>query len=744
MKSFFLNVYEKLHTTLLAPAIIGVLVFGLFFDWSIVEPTNIAWLLRDGGDSVQHYLGSFAFRSDTWHFPLTKTVLVTHPEGVSIVFTDSNPLLSIIAKCIKFIFPPYYQFFGFWLLLCWILQSVLGYLLIKKLTGNKHYALLSAVLFCLLPTQLHRIGHANLVAFWTILWALYVFINDDFSRNKKQWLFFLIFSLSALIHPYLLFMVLFIGGTWYCIEIIQFIKARDYQKTFRFVGINALYGIALGLIFWVAGYFYNIGPVEGMNGFGYYSMNLNGPFNDIGDRFSYFMNPFPREGGQYEGYQYLGFGVLVLFALITWYGIKKEKPYLVPFGLFYATVCLLFLLVKHDTISFYEKVLVSFFFIFYGSIGYLLYKEKQTSLVYLYIPATLCFLYALSNKVMLGNTVLYEYFPNNDAFYIFFLQSARSSGRFFWVTLLFLLVGGLFLLHRYFGKDNKSMLLLALIIFIQYLDIPNKGFIIASNNKDYESPLDASSKEQILASKTIHFLSGFDMKIAEFSLLNQKMLNKFYIAHEPSSVTVKRLEEELQQLKGKKQNPQDLYLIGSSSDLPLNVPLNVYNFFGGYLSVTPTDYHSKTSKSIWINHKESDSLSTLIRQIKTSPLVLIAVKDEAFGLLPDFFKQQLDSLYKSKLTNIAFRDSYLAVFSYGKLITESLGKGHALEYKESLLNHEIFLKSAGYDCGNEAIVSVDGTNLSTKSTGFNVLVLEEKGEIWNAYNYNTFGKTYTY
>ncbi len=238
MKSFFSSLianlpsglffmYEKLNSTLLGPVIIGIIVFGLFFDFSIIEPANTAWIFRDGGDAVQHYLGSYAFRSDEWHFPITKTVLINNPEGASIIFTDSNPLLSIIAKCIKFIFPPHYQFFGFWFLLCWILQSVFSYLLIHKITDNKLYALLSAVLFCLLPTQWSRLNHANLVSFWIILWSLYVFINNGYSSKRKQFLFFIIFSLCALIHPYLLFMCLSIGGTWYVVQSIHFLKKKE-------------------------------------------------------------------------------------------------------------------------------------------------------------------------------------------------------------------------------------------------------------------------------------------------------------------------------------------------------------------------------------------------------------------------------------------------------------------------------------------------------------------------------------
>ncbi len=145
------NSLTKERVYLLLSMSVGIIIFSYYFDFSIVRPDNNAWILRDSGDSLSAYLGSYAFRADGWHFPITKTTLIDYPEGVSIFYLDANPLLSIFFKIFRFAFPPEYQFFGAWFLICWLLQAVFAFLIVKRLTNNDVVSLLSTFLFCLLP-----------------------------------------------------------------------------------------------------------------------------------------------------------------------------------------------------------------------------------------------------------------------------------------------------------------------------------------------------------------------------------------------------------------------------------------------------------------------------------------------------------------------------------------------------------------------------------------------------------------
>ena len=69
-------------------------------------------------DVTQHYTGWVAFLHSKWQFPILLTDKLTYPENISIFWTDSNPLFSIIFK----ILAPLYgyadiQFIGFYSLL---------------------------------------------------------------------------------------------------------------------------------------------------------------------------------------------------------------------------------------------------------------------------------------------------------------------------------------------------------------------------------------------------------------------------------------------------------------------------------------------------------------------------------------------------------------------------------------------------------------------------------------------------
>lgn len=63
-------------------------LFFIFFNPAILDPTNTGWLMR--GDWAQHFLGWHAYRNGADSF--NHQDLLAHPTGLSILYTDSNPL----------------------------------------------------------------------------------------------------------------------------------------------------------------------------------------------------------------------------------------------------------------------------------------------------------------------------------------------------------------------------------------------------------------------------------------------------------------------------------------------------------------------------------------------------------------------------------------------------------------------------------------------------------------------------
>lgn len=114
----------------------------------------------EGGDAATNVAGWLFFRQDTWHFPMLKTDWLSYPEGTSVVFTDSIPLLVLPLKLIAGVLPANFHYFGLWNAASHLLQTTGAVLLIPSL-GVRHLPdsmLTTAFALCWLALTL-RFGH---------------------------------------------------------------------------------------------------------------------------------------------------------------------------------------------------------------------------------------------------------------------------------------------------------------------------------------------------------------------------------------------------------------------------------------------------------------------------------------------------------------------------------------------------------------------------------------------------------
>jgi hypothetical protein len=119
-------------------ALVGILFFVAVFGVRILDPSYLGWQLTL--DPGQHYLGWEMFRHEAWHFPLGRIAGYGTPDGSSVVYTDSIPLLAIPLKSIQWLLPKNFQYFGLWMLICYALQGVFGWLL-SSLNTQSTYAI---------------------------------------------------------------------------------------------------------------------------------------------------------------------------------------------------------------------------------------------------------------------------------------------------------------------------------------------------------------------------------------------------------------------------------------------------------------------------------------------------------------------------------------------------------------------------------------------------------------------------
>jgi uncharacterized protein DUF6311 len=324
-------------------AFLGVTAFLLMYGPKILNPEFAEWLLQ--GDPAQHFLGWHFFRSEAWTFPVGAIRSYLFPVGTSIVYTDSIPLVAIPLKLLSPLLPNIFQYEGIWALSCYLLQGLVASLLINRITSNLMLIGLGAIFFILSPILYFRaIGHNSLAAHWIILLALYLYFEPDDFRNRFKWIILL--SIAPAIHFYLLFMIfiVWIGYLWK--SFLNRINDQSISLLLFFV-ISVL---TIVIISWVEGAFVlGIDDTRAL-GFGYYSMNLLSPI---------YLRYSPATPGQYEGFNYLGLGLLAL-VVISIYEITRHQGFFrfsrdAPL----MTVCLILLIFSlSNQITFSEYLLV--------------------------------------------------------------------------------------------------------------------------------------------------------------------------------------------------------------------------------------------------------------------------------------------------------------------------------------------------------------------------------------------------
>ena len=310
-----------LHRPALRPietlAIVAIALgfFLALYDLSLLDPTHYVWMLD--GDATQHFLGWRFFVSEPWSWPPGRIAGYGYPGGTSIVFTDSIPLLALLFKPLAPWLPPGWHYFGFWMLATYMLNGWFGLRLAARLTEQPVSRVLAACFFIVAPPVILRSGgHEALMAHWIVLAG----IGECLSTwSARRWL--LLCVVAALVHPYLLLMSL---GLMLAAAVTQWWTHRE-SGTLRLIG--QWFGIiaATVLVMGLAGYFSGSGSVAA-EGFGYYSMNLNA-YIDPWFNWSRFLRQRPvGTAGQYEGFMYLGVGMIALSLAAAAVWVAQPSP----------------------------------------------------------------------------------------------------------------------------------------------------------------------------------------------------------------------------------------------------------------------------------------------------------------------------------------------------------------------------------------------------------------------------------
>ena len=490
--------------------------FILFIGLDNADIHQYNWLFFF--DTAADLVNWIKFKNSEWFFPVG---LFSNGElgNSSIAYTGAVPFLSII---LKFFFKNFnnFQYFGLWIFLCFYLQLLFSYLILFEITKNSFFSIIGGLLFMISPIMFNKIGfHLSLSGHWIIL----AFFYNKVLCSKKYYLEKNIFIIcfSSLIHFYFTLMLLLI-------DLIQtfFDYARKKKIIFRYIKYCFLLFIPLIITMYLVGYFEI--PIQDTLGGGYgtYKMNILSIINPIGQNqynsfnWSNFLPTLEANYGEHEGFNYLGFGTIILILISIYYFFSDNA----------------------------HKINLSFVFI---------------------ILILICF--SLSNKIDFGNINLIEI--KLDKKIEALLSIGRASGRFFWPVYYFLMLFSLIIIYKKFLQ--KSIYIVLILLTVQLADIqPGLKKYINANSfnkivKKQENEIwKKINKENIIISSTYTTNSGADFfRTLDLQIKNRNETEIINLARYNRKKLISLRYENYKNFFNKKIDNKKLYLINNYGHL---------------------------------------------------------------------------------------------------------------------------------------------------------------------------------
>ena len=327
--------------------LLGAAVFFLLYGFAPLDVTSDAWL-RGGyieADIQQHYAGWMFYRQSELSLPFCFSDRINWPFGLSVAFTDSIPLFAALFRVLAPILPSVFQYFGLFTLLCFILQGGFACLLVGLFSRRLPAVLPGALLFVFSPVLLERaFRHTALTAQFLILAALYYYIRG---RREGRFFYpglFIVNCLTLAIHPYFAPMT-------YALTFALFVEHAVFHRQFLKPAVLLTGNLGCtALVGWMFGLFSG-GSASGGSGvqYGHFCMNLNALWNPVSrgmSKWSLFLPAQNQTLGNYDGFNYLGLGMLlcsvlvVILTLVCWRRCDLSKRLRNRFGLLFVVICL--------------------------------------------------------------------------------------------------------------------------------------------------------------------------------------------------------------------------------------------------------------------------------------------------------------------------------------------------------------------------------------------------------------------
>lgn len=561
-----------LKMTMLISALIGGILFVLIYGVRILNPLYDDWLLA-GGDLTQHYVGWVFFRRCDWSFPPGLTYGLLGEIKTSCFYTDSIPLLAMFFKILSPVLPKTFQYFGFVGLGSFMLNGAFSSLLIHRFNKNPFFCIGGSVIYVLCPSILHRLyGHESLACQYIIVLGLVLWAYQNHVWEKKwQKRFMAPILWGALgilaVGTHMYFLPMIYCAALGCLITDTFLYKKPSRALFS---ISSLTFTSL-VTMWLSGAFYGDDNSSAF-GLGVNSANLNTFWNPMplgGDgifvgypaKGSSFFDPRPYTGGQYEGYAYLGLGVIL--------------------AVFVSLFVAVFILARKK-----------------GGFLSNLYSAAKAKKVWIYavvIVFVTAMFFAVSPVAVFDTTELYNITYHEKITHI--LSAFRASGRFAWVGDYLIFTAVMYGLSQI---RNKKVMLAALAVCI-CVQIADQGNSIYSR-RWYKEKQTYTARMQdprwdILAEGCDKFVGlPYDQpaftayEFGIFAMKHDMTVSHFHVARPPFNEILEQYFSNIEKIRTGNADPTALYVFLSDEFIPEAEGLKVYEIDGYYVVKCPNQY----------------------------------------------------------------------------------------------------------------------------------------------------------
>lgn len=506
-----MNLVKKTLQLIILTAL-SIFLFDYSLSLKIIDPTNIKWLLSVYHDWGQHYLGWAYFRVEDWSFPIGNIANYNYPIGTNIGYTDSIPVLAIFFKLIRSVLPENFQYLGLWMFISYMLLAFYTVKILKIYKINFLYSLILLTFILANPVLIFRAMHPALFGHWILIAALYFHLKKPY--HKKYHLqniqLTLLIIFSAVVNPYLFAMV-------FGFSIITPFKQAYFDKVIspKYIIIYPSLILFLTLFLWYIIGFLEFESTVNMgvnNSYGIYGLNLNSLINPLG--FSNYLPSLKRVSDfQYEGYMYLGIGMMSIF--------------------FFSTMRYIYLRIR---------------------------KREQLRLqkrhIPLFILGILLALFSITGTITIGNQVVLE-IPLPDIVYrvgnIF-----RASARFFWLPYYLIIFFSFINIVKSSIPKTLKYSFLSILLLLQITDIHPMLTYRNLEHGDYVTPLNEKEWETLFSEFDIictyppfdnHLLNNMDYQDLDYLALKvEKPITNGYVARNNLSKKeqfINKIEKEL-------------------------------------------------------------------------------------------------------------------------------------------------------------------------------------------------------